>query len=136
MNGNAPMIFEDGLQQRDFVSVHDVVRACCLALESDAAVGRAINVGSGNAWTVRDVAALLARVLGRPLDPEVTGKFRVGDTRHCFADIALAREALGYEPRVTLEAGVGELVEWLAGQNAHDRVAQASAELASRGLTV
>jgi dTDP-L-rhamnose 4-epimerase len=70
------------------------------------------------------------------IDPELTGKYRVGDIRHCFADISLAREVLGYEPRVTLEAGLAELAEWLEGQVADDRVDEAREELAARGLTV
>ena len=136
LNGNAPLVFEDGLQQRDFVSVSDVARACHLALEAEAAVGHAINVGSGRAYTVIEVAATLARVLGASIDADVTGKYRVGDIRHCFADISLAARLLGYEPRVTLEDGIVELAAWLEGQVAHDRVDEASAVLAARGLTV
>jgi dTDP-L-rhamnose 4-epimerase len=136
LNGNPPLIFEDGLQKRDFVSVYDVAQACRLALERDTAVGQAINVGSGRAYTVLQVAELLAGVLGTPIEPEITGKYRVGDIRHCFADITRAREVLGYEPRVPLEEGLGELAQWLGGQVAHDRVAEASAQLAARGLTV
>jgi len=60
----------------------------------------------------------------------------MGDIRHCFADISLARQLLGYAPRISLEHGLGELVTWLEGQVAVDRVAQASAELSTRGLTV
>jgi len=76
-------------------------------------------------------------VLGKEgVEPEITGKYRVGDIRHCFADITHAREALGYEPRVLLEDGLVELAEWLEGQTAFDRVAEARAELAARGLTV
>jgi dTDP-L-rhamnose 4-epimerase len=136
LNNNPPLIFEDGLQKRDFVSVYDVAQACRLALEVDAAVGHAINVGSGRASTVLEVADLLAAVLGARIEPDVCGKYRVGDIRHCFADISLARRVLGYEPHVTLEDGVVELAEWLEGQVACDRVAEASAELAARGLTV
>jgi dTDP-L-rhamnose 4-epimerase len=136
MNGNAPLIFEDGLQMRDFVNVHDVARACRLALETEDASGGAFNVGSGRAFTVREVAAALGDALGKPrIEPEITGKYRVGDIRHCFADIGLARQAFGYEPQVTFEAGLGELCEWLEGQVAHDRVAQMRAELEARGLT-
>jgi len=135
LNGNRPFVFEDGLQQRDFVSVHDVAQACQLALTSDAAVGYAINIGSGRSYTIRDVADLLATVLGSPLRPEISGKYRVGDIRHCFADIARARRLLGYQPGVMLEDGIVELAEWLEGQAAHDRVDVASAELAARGLT-
>jgi dTDP-L-rhamnose 4-epimerase len=70
------------------------------------------------------------------LTPELTGKYRVGDIRHCFADISRARETLGYEPQVNLEDGLEELAGWLEGQVATDRVDQARAELAARGLTV
>ena len=136
LNGNRPFIFEDGLQQRDFVSVHDVAHACRLALDVDAASGHAINVGSGRAYTIIEVAELLGAVLGKPVEPEMCGKYRVGDIRHCYADISLARRLLGYEPRLTLEDGLVEIAEWLEGQVASDRVAEASAELASRGLTV
>jgi dTDP-L-rhamnose 4-epimerase len=136
LNNNPPLIFEDGLQQRDFVSVYDVAQACRLALEVEAAAGQAFNIGSGRAYTVRRVAALLSAVLGRATPPDVCGKYRVGDIRHCFADISRARAVLGYEPRVLLEEGVVELAAWLEGQVAHDHVAEASAQLAARGLTV
>ena len=136
LNDNPPLIFEDGLQQRDFVSVYDVAQACRLALEVEAAAGQSFNIGSGRAYTVRRVAALLGDVLGRTTAPDVCGKYRVGDIRHCFADISRARAVLGYEPRVPLEEGVVELAAWLEGQVAHDRVAEASAQLAARGLTV
>ena len=136
LNGNRPMVFEDGLQRRDFVSVSDVAQACRLALEVDAAAGHAINVGSGRAYTIRDVAEMLATVLGLHIEPEISRKYRVGDIRHCFADISRARALLGYEPRVPLEDGIVELAEWLEGQAARDMVDEASAELAARGLTV
>jgi dTDP-L-rhamnose 4-epimerase len=135
LNDRAPRVFEDGEQRRDFVSVHDVARAFALALERDGADGLAVNVGSGASITVNALAELLARTLGKDVAPEVTGEFRFGDIRHCFADVSLAREALGFEPQVTLEAGIAELAEWLAGQTAVDRVDEATAELARRGLT-
>jgi dTDP-L-rhamnose 4-epimerase len=136
LNGNPPLIFEDGLQRRDFVSVIDIVQACRLALETPAAAGRAFNVGSGRSYTVREVTDLMRQILGRDIEPDICGKYRVGDIRHCFADIALAREVLGYEPTVTLEDGLVELAEWLRDQAAEDHVAEASRELAARGLTV
>lgn len=135
MNGKPPRIFEDGNQRRDFVHVSDIARACRLALESDAATGRAINVGSGVSVSIAEVAHAMAKALDvDDLPPEITGQFRVGDIRHCFADITLARELLGYAPRVTLEQGLAELVEWMQDQQAVDRVDVAAAELASRGL--
>jgi dTDP-L-rhamnose 4-epimerase len=135
LNGRAPRVFEDGGQRRDFVSVRDVARAFALALERDGADGLAVNVGSGESITVNVLAELLARTLGTDIAPEVTGEFRVGDIRHCFADVSLARETLGFEPQVSLADGIAELAEWLAGQTAVDRVDEATAELARRGLT-
>ncbi len=137
LNRRAPVIFEDGLQRRDFVSVYDVVRACRLALTAAHAAGGAYNVGSGEHLTIREVATRMAAVLGlEAIEPEITAQYRVGDIRHCFADITLARERLGYEPRVTLDEGLVELAEWLQGQQADDRVGIARQELAARGLTV
>jgi dTDP-L-rhamnose 4-epimerase len=137
LNDNAPMIFEDGNQQRDFVSVYDIAQACRLALEVPEAAGQVFNVGSGHHVTIKNLAERMCKLMGKTfIEPEITGKYRVGDIRHCFADISKARRVLGYEPRVTLEEGLLELVEWLEGQVAVDRVAQASAELSARGLTV
>jgi len=137
LNGASPKIFEDGLQQRDFVSVYDVARGCRLALETPGAAGEVFNIGSGRPQTVRAIASRLARVMGREdIEPEIVGKYRVGDIRHCFADISKARRVLGYEPQVTLDDGMAELAAWLEGQAAVDKVSQASAELAARGLTV
>ncbi len=137
LNDTGPKIFEDGLQQRDFVSVYDLSRACRLALETPAAAGEVFNVGSGQPCTVRDVAARLACVLGKEhLEPEIVGKYRVGDIRHCFADIGKAQRVLGFSPQVTLDEGMAELAAWLESQAAVDRVAQASAELTARGLTL
>jgi dTDP-L-rhamnose 4-epimerase len=137
LNGRAPLIFEDGLQKRDFVSVYDVAAACRRALESPAAVGLALNISSGVPMTVAEVALRTIRALGRDdLDPDITGRYRVGDIRHCFADISLARETLGWEPRVSLEEGLTDLAGWLESQSAADHGLEARAELAARGLMV
>ena len=135
LNGRPPLIFEDGEQRRDFVSVHDVGRACRLALTSERAAGLALNVGSGESISVNEIADRLATILGGGATAEVTGKYRVGDIRHCFADISQARQVLGYEPQVGLDQGMTELAAWLEGQVAVDRVDDATAELAARGLT-
>src|SRR5437764_4549230 len=136
LNGNPPLIFEDGLQQRDFVNVKDVVRACILALQKPEAAYGVFNVGSGHAYTVREVARRMGEVLGKPqVRPEITGKYRMGDIRHCFADISHARKVLGFDPQVPFVRGLEELAEWLRGQVAMDRVAQMRAELEARGLT-
>ena len=137
LNGNPPLIFEDGRQMRDFVHVSDIARACRLALTVPAAADQVLNIGSGRQYTVLEIARAMAEVLGREgIEPEVTGNYRVGDIRHCFADITLARRVLGYEPAMPFEQGLIELASWLEGQVACDRVAEAREELASRGLTV
>ena len=136
LNSRPPLIFEDGEQRRDFVYVGDVAEACRLALSSDAATGHALNIGSGRAVTINQVARLLADALGVAIRPEVTGECRIGDIRHCFPDISQARSVLGYRPQTTLEEGVGKLVAWLDGRIAVDRVGEALTALASRGLTV
>jgi dTDP-L-rhamnose 4-epimerase len=138
LNGNPPLVNEDGLQRRDFVSVLDVAEACCLAMEKAKDVaGQVFNVGSGRNYTVLEVARRLSDVLGKEtIEPVVTGKYRVGDIRHCFSDITLARELLGYEPKVDFNDGLAELAQWLQSQIAVDNVPRAAAELSARGLTV
>jgi len=136
LNDRPPRIFEDGLQRRDFVSVHDVTHAFALALERDGADGLAVNVGSGRSVAVRELATRLGRVVGRELAPEITGESRVGDVRHCFADVRLARERLGYAPRVELDDGMSALAQWLEGRTAVDRVDAAADELVRRGLSL
>jgi dTDP-L-rhamnose 4-epimerase len=137
LNNNSPLIFEDGNQKRDFVSVLDIARASRLAMETPGAENNVFNIGSGNSYTVNKIAEKLATILNKEyLFPEITGKYRVGDIRHCFSDISKAKAILDYEPQVTLEDGLIELAEWLQGQTAEDKVTEASKELAERGLTV
>jgi dTDP-L-rhamnose 4-epimerase len=135
LNDRRPLVYEDGGQRRDFVNVADVARACRLALERDGADGNAVNIGSGRSASVLEIAEQLARVLGREIEPELAGKFRAGDIRHCFADVTLARKALGFEAEVAHEDGMVELARWLEGQVATDRFDEAAAELSDRGLT-
>jgi dTDP-L-rhamnose 4-epimerase len=134
LNGNRPLVFEDGEQTRDFVHVSDIVQANLLALESDRANYQAINVGTGAATSIRTVSRLLAEGLGLDLEPEIVAKYREGDIRHCVADISKARALLGYEPQVSLERGIPELLSWVREQAAQDQVASATAELESRQL--
>ena len=134
MNGNAPVVFEDGRQMRDFVSVHDIVQANMLALTNSKADGRALNVGSGRAVTIGEIAAELGKALGVRMPMEITGKFRAGDVRHCFADISASQRFLGYRPRVTLKEGMRELAQWLQEQEAKDHVDEAMQRLAVHGL--
>ena len=135
LNDRPPMVFEDGNQRRDFVHVRDVARACRLALETPAAAGQVINIGSGESRSVLDVAQALAAATGRrQLTPHITGKYRAGDIRYCFADIGLARRLLGFEPQIRFDDGIAELAEWLSGEIAVDAVEQATEELSRRGL--
>lgn len=137
LNDKSPVVFEDGCQLRDFVSVHDVKRACRLAFESAKTDGGIFNVGSGRRYRIRDIAEKMAQVLGRDsIEPQVTEQYRVGDIRHCFADVSLAKKHLGYEPEVSFERGIAELASWLEGQAVMDQVGQACSELFARGLTV
>ncbi|RZM37243.1 MAG: SDR family NAD(P)-dependent oxidoreductase [Sphingomonas sp.] len=129
-----PMIFEDGLQQRDFVHVDDVARAFVLALEEPAAAGRVFNIASGTGRTVLDVAHGFAAAMGTSIELDVTGEGRSGDIRHCLADIGRAREVLGYAPRENFDHRLIDLAEWVIGEDATDSVATATAELRVRGL--
>jgi dTDP-L-rhamnose 4-epimerase len=137
LNNRPPLIYEDGLQKRDFVNVRDVVLACRLAIETPGVAGETFNIGSGVAYTVRELGERMAAVLGKEeIAPQITGKYRAGDIRHCFADITKAQHLLDYQPRVALEDGLAELVAWLGEQSAVDQVEFANYELAQRGLTV
>jgi dTDP-L-rhamnose 4-epimerase len=131
LNKRAPLIYEDGLQRRDFVSVYDVARALRLALEVRDAAGQTFNIGSGQSASVLEIARRMAAALDVDIQPEITATYRVGDIRHCFADISRAKAVLGYEPQMSLEAGLMELACWLSGREAPDRVAEANAELAN-----
>jgi dTDP-L-rhamnose 4-epimerase len=134
MHARAPVVFEDGCQMRDFVSVHDVVRANLLAIEKSGADLRAVNIGSGEPVTIAQIAGELERALGVAIPLEITGKYRSGDIRHCFADISAAAEHLGYQPEVDLRQGIEELVGWLRSQPATDNLGQAMEQLNAYGL--
>src|SRR5215471_10975360 len=135
LNGNSPLVFEDGKQLRDFLNVEDAVQAAQLAMEHSSADGHALNAGSGEPISIREVAEQLGQTLGTEVPPELTGKYRSGDVRHCFADISAARALLGYAPKVRFAAGVRKLVQWLREQQPQDRAAEAVAQLSSFGLT-
>jgi dTDP-L-rhamnose 4-epimerase len=136
LNGRRPLVNEDGNQKRDFIHVADVARATVAALTAPKASGQAINIGIGDPISIREVAELLAGVLGVDIEPEITGHFRSGDIRHCWADPTQARELLGFEPLYRFrDQGVKELVEWVSAQTAEDNQAAAVAELERRGLS-
>ncbi len=135
LNGRRPQVFEDGAQRRDFVHVRDVADAFLLALERPEAAGGVFNIGSGRSVSVRELGVRIAVAMGCPeIEPEVLGKVRAGDIRHCFADIGLARAKLGFAPTRDMRAGMIELADWVSRQQASDRVAEARGELEARGL--
>jgi len=137
LNGNAPVVFEDGLQSRDFVHVTDIARAIELALAADVG-GVALNVGTGSPTTVLDIARTLSARLATEVEPEVVERFRHGDIRHCFADIGAAERLLGFQPTISLADGMADLIEWTRreGPEAEDRTEASSAELVERGLVL
>jgi dTDP-L-rhamnose 4-epimerase len=134
-NGQPPLVFEDGRQMRDFVSVYDIVHANLLAMQRKESDGEVINIGCGKPISILRVAEILARALGCDIAPVVTQKYRAGDIRHCYADITKARMLLGYEPRITHDEGFSELARWLTEQRAEDKVEAMLSELSAYGLT-
>jgi dTDP-L-rhamnose 4-epimerase len=139
LSGNAPPVYEDGGQLRDFIHASDIARANVQALESEKADGQAINLGTGAPISIKDVAWTLIREMGadtRGMEPNVLGTFRPGDTRHCYPDISLARELLGYEPQVSFQQGAKELISWVRQQEGkvEDRFEKAQQELKAAGL--
>lgn len=135
LNGNPPLIYEDGLESRDFVHVNDAVQATILALEKGEANNEVFNVGGGGRVTLLEIANLLVKQLGSPLKPLIAGKYRVGDVRHCFADIGKIESKLGYQPSINMEEGIADFARWVKRQkNVLDLSDKASEELKGRKL--
>lgn len=130
-----PLVYEDGKQTRDFINIRDVVSANLLIMEKEEADYEAYNVGSGRPTSVLDIAKVLIKLYGKKVKPEIVNKFRVGDIRHCFADISKIKK-LGFMPSVGLEEGLRELVEWGRSQTAHHFTNMANRELERRGLNI
>lgn len=134
MNGRPPLVFEDGLQTRDFVDVRDITRGIHLALTNPGADGETVNLGTGKATNLLELADVLARGLGVDIQPDIVGQFRAGDIRHCFADTRKATELLGFSSEIDFESGVQDLLTWIEGQEASDQVDAAHEALTTRGL--
>jgi dTDP-L-rhamnose 4-epimerase len=134
LNRKRPLVFEDGGQTRDFIDVRDVARACALALDASAPTSEAINVGTGRATSVLEIAETLAGGLDLEIEPEVVGQYRAGDIRHCYADPRKATALLGFTARIGFEDGTQDLLRWLEGQEADDLVDAAHEALTARGL--
>ncbi|MFC1851242.1 SDR family NAD(P)-dependent oxidoreductase [candidate division CSSED10-310 bacterium] len=137
LNNQSPVIFEDGHQTRDFIHVSDITAALITAMEKSTADYKAFNVGTGQGISIRDIALQLIERLGKgnELSPQIVGKFRAGDIRHCFADITHLKSNLGFEPATTFEAGMNDLIAWAAEQKPVDNFDEAITELKKRGLT-
>jgi dTDP-L-rhamnose 4-epimerase len=132
-NNNPPIIFEDGLQTRDFISVHDIVSANLLVMEKSKANYETFNVGTGKPVSILDIACTLSELYGKNLEPVIVNKFRAGDIRHCYADVSKLKK-MGFKPEFSFEDGMRELVEWGMTQEAEDKSDSAYLELKERGL--
>ena len=133
-NDREAICYEDGSQSRDFVSVHDIVRAFILALEKDSANGNVINIGSGKATSIKEIAMIIAKALGKENLVKVSGEFRKNDTKHCYANISKAKKLLGWEPKVSIKDGFEELIRWGENEKAVDTFTSAEKELKTKGL--
>jgi dTDP-L-rhamnose 4-epimerase len=134
LNDNRPVVFEDGRQTRDFIDVRDLARGCALALATDGADGSTLNLGTGRATSILEVAHTIAAGLDKEIEPEIVEQYRAGDIRHCFADTRLAQERLGFRSEIAFEDGMRDLLAWLEGQEAVDAVDAAREALVARGL--
>jgi dTDP-L-rhamnose 4-epimerase len=128
-NGRAPLIFEDGEQTRDFIHVSDIVEALVRALDADTAVTGSVNVCTGRATPVRELAQLIADGLGVAIAPEIVARYRVGDIRHCVGDPARGQELLGFTATTSLADGLRELMAWAEAEAAEDHMDAGMAEL-------
>jgi dTDP-L-rhamnose 4-epimerase len=135
LNNNKPMIFEDGLQSRDFISVHDIARATVMTLLDSRADFEVFNVGTGRPTTIIKLARILAKKIHFKSGVDIVGKFRAGDIRHCYADISKIRKAIGFKPEIRVEDGAGVLIGWVKKQQAVDGTTRAATELEKHGLT-
>ena len=133
-NDNSPIIYEDGLQSRDFVNVRDIVDASILAMDNKKADYQYFNVGTGKAATIGEIAGLLINLYGKKIKPEIVNKYRSGDIRHCYASIEKIKK-IGFTPRIELKEGLKNLVDWGKPEVAVDRVEDARKELEKRNLT-
>ncbi len=129
-----PMIFEDGNQRRDFIYAEDVARAYSMALTNSDADGLALNLGSGESITIKQIAKTIADLMGKKIDTIITENFREGDVRHCFADISLIKKILKWEPKFTFEKGMENLIQWLLTHTIDKDVKSAFDELKNNGL--
>jgi dTDP-L-rhamnose 4-epimerase len=135
LNHQPPVIYEDGKQTRDFTHISDIVQGLLLAMDRPEADYQVFNLGTGVPTSIEQVARLLIKHLADDdIEPQILNQFRAGDIRHCYADLTKARTLLGFEPKVALEEGLGDLLAWVKEQTAEDRFAQVEKELAAKAL--
>jgi len=133
-NGNNPVVYEDGLQSRDFISVHDVVDALILVMENKNANYEIFNMGSGIPTSIKEIAEKLGKLLKKNIQPKISGEFRINDIRHCYADISKVKKQLAWKPKITLEQGLKELIAWSENEKAVDTFDKAEKELKKKNL--
>jgi len=135
LNRQPPVIYEDGRQSRDFIHVRDIVQGMLLAMDRPEADYQVFNLGTGVPTSIAQVAELLIEHLtGGEIRPQTLNQYRAGDIRHCYADLTRARRLLGFEPRISLQEGLTDLLAWVKEQTAEDRFAQVERELAAKSL--
>ena len=135
-NDNRPVIYEDGLQTRDFISVKDIARACIESMNDPRADHQVFNAGTGKATSIKEVAQTLAKIYGKDIEPDITRSFRKGDVRHCISDPSKIEKAIGFRPQADFQSGMEELIQWTENTSAEDHFERAAAELADKGLIV
>lgn len=133
-NGKAIQVYEDGLESRDFVHVDDVTDGTILALEDERANYEIFNIGNGESTTVFHLAKILTECINPRLKPIITGKYRVGDIRHCYADIRKAQKLIGYNPKYNIEIGIRDFLSWAENEETKDFSEYAENELREKGL--
>ena len=135
-NNKPPIIFEDGLQSRDFVNVKDVCQALILSMTKLEAKGEIFNVASGEPITINEVAKIITEKINPDLKPVYSHEYRIGDIRHCLADISKIKTKLGYNPTVSFKKGINDVIEWIKPQigTITDDSQKAINELKEKGL--
>lgn len=134
-NGNGIQIFEDGKETRDFVYIDDVVRATILGIEKEEANGEVFNVGTGIATDVLTVANTLINAYGIEVPVKISGRFRLGDIRHNFADMSKIKQFLKYEPKILFKEGIHNFAKWVLEQKIEkDNLSNSLEEMKQKGL--
>jgi len=132
--GKVPLVYEDGLQTRDFIHVSDVIQANLLALSREEANGEIFNVGTGQPIPVLEMARTIAKQFGSKAEILPSHECRAGDVRHCWADITKIRTRLGFQPRTIFPSGLEDLLARAGGEESPDQTALGHTELVQRGL--